>query len=384
MKILLTGGGTGGHFYPLIAVAEEIRTIAAEQKIVTPELIFMSASPYNPALLYEYEIKYVQVDTGKIRRNFSPRNLAMNLVDLFKIFAGSMSALYKMFRIYPDVVFGKGGYASFPALLAALILNIPVVIHESDSKPGKVNGLIGKFAKRIAISYPEAAEHFPRAKRKNRIAWTGNPIRKEIIALGNTEKCHEEFGLDPAVPVVLIVGGSQGAQLINEAMVDALPDLVEVCQIVHQTGEKNIFEVKGRAEVALENSPHKDRYKPYGYLNEVQMAHAYSCADLIISRAGSTIFEIAISGKPSILIPINERISHDQRHNAFNYARRGAAFVIEENNLAPEIVVSEVRKVLESTELQQKMSEAAKGFAKTDAARVIAEALLDIGLSHER
>lgn len=384
MKILLTGGGTGGHFYPLIAVAEEIRAIAAEEKIVTPELIFISAAPYNPGLLFEYDIKYVQINTGKIRRNFSFKNIFKNFTDFFKIISGMANALYTVFMIYPDVVFGKGGYSSFPALFAAVILRIPIVIHESDSKPGKVNAFIGKFASRVAISYPEAADYFRRAAKKNRIAWTGNPIRKEILARGNKEEAIQQFGLDPNVPVILIVGGSQGAQLINEAIVDALPDLVQLCQIIHQTGEFNYDAVKGRGLVALENSEYKDRFKPYPYLDEHQMQLAYSTVDLIISRAGSTIFEIAVSEKPSILIPINEKISHDQRHNAFNYARRGAAHVIEENNLAPEIIVAEVRKILGDENLKKSMSEAAKGFAKKDAARTIAQAVLDIALSHEK
>ncbi|HPN89357.1 MAG TPA: glycosyltransferase, partial [Candidatus Paceibacterota bacterium] len=157
MKILFTGGGTGGHFYPVIAVAEEVKRICTEQKIVAPELYFMSDKPYNERALSDNGLKFVPVQAGKIRRYFS----LMNFFDVFKTIFGSIRAIFTLFSIYPDVVFGKGGYASFPGLLAARLLRIPVVIHESDSHPGRVTLWAGKFAKRIAVSYPEAAKYFP-------------------------------------------------------------------------------------------------------------------------------------------------------------------------------------------------------------------------------
>ncbi len=134
MKILFTGGGTGGHFYPIIAIAEEIKRICIEQKIVAPELYFMSDKPYNKRVLSDNNIKFVPTTAGKIRRYFS----LMNFLDFFKIIFGSIKAIFTVFSIYPDVIFGKGGYASFPGLLAARVLRIPVVIHESDSHPGRV------------------------------------------------------------------------------------------------------------------------------------------------------------------------------------------------------------------------------------------------------
>lgn len=382
MKIIITGGGTGGHFYPLIAVVEEIRSLAKEKRIIDPEIYFISVNPYNPGLLFENKIQYIQINSGKFRRNFTSHNFLRNILDVFRIIPGIFHALWKVFLIYPDVVFGKGGYSSFPTLFASIILAIPVVIHDSDSIPGKVNAFIGKFAKRIAISYPDAAKYFPKANSEGRVAWTGNPIRKEIIN-PKSEGAKEAYKLEDNIPVVLVLGGSQGAQLINDALVDALPNLVEFCQIIHQTGENNFEAVRGRSVVALRNSSHANRYKPYPYLNEEQIQFAYSASDLIISRAGSTIFEIAVSGKPSILIPINEVVSRDQRKNAFSYGRTGAAIVVEENNLQPEIITAEITKILKNPELQEKMKLAATAFAKKDAARTIAEAILDIGLSHE-
>ena len=158
MKILFTGGGTGGHFYPIIAVAEAISERVTEKKILPPKLYYMASNKYNPRVLFDHEIEFVQVPAGKIRRYFS----LLNLTDLFKTAYGCLRALSKMFSIYPDVVFSKGGFDSFPALVAARFLRIPVVIHESDSEPGRVNAWAGKFAKKIAVSYPDAAKFFPR------------------------------------------------------------------------------------------------------------------------------------------------------------------------------------------------------------------------------
>ncbi len=175
MKILLTGGVTGGHFYPIIAGAEALRDLVEERRILPPELYFMSTVPYNERLLFENDIKFMSVAAGKRRRYFS----FLNFTDLFKTASGCLSALIRMYSLYPDIVFGKGGYASFPALFAARILHIPVIIHESDSHPGRVNLWAGKFARKIAVSYPEAAKYFG-AKNQSKIAFTGNPIRPEV------------------------------------------------------------------------------------------------------------------------------------------------------------------------------------------------------------
>lgn len=375
MKIILTGGGTGGHFYPLIAVAEQITAVAEEKKIVKPDLYFFAPAPYSDSTLLENDITFVKIDSGKIRRYFSIQNIS----GMFTTLMGSLKAVWHMFRIYPDVVFGKGAYGSFPALLAARILRIPVVIHESDSKPGRVNAWAGKFAKYVAISYPDAEKYFPKGK----VAWTGNPLRKAIME-PIKEGAHQEFGLEEGVPVILVVGGSQGAVIINDALLDTLNLLLDDYQIIHQAGPKNFENVKNQAEVTLEGNPHRKRYKPYAYLSEDMMRKAAGAADLVISRAGSTIFEIAVWGLPSIIIPIPERISHDQRLNAYNYMHSGACSVIEEENLRPEIISAEVNHIMKHEDTKLRMIQGAQSFARKDAARVIAEALIDIGLSHEK
>ena len=309
MKILFTGGVTGGHFYPIVAVAQEINKQVKENKLFGVELYYMSTSPYNQGILYENDIIYKKNPAGKIRRYFS----LFNIVDVFKTGWGVLRALFVVFDIFPDVIFGKGGYASFPALFAGRILKIPVIIHESDSAPGKVNAWAGKFARRIALSYPEAVSYFP----KDKVAVTGNPVRKEMLepAIGDAE---EFFNLEKNVPVILVLGGSQGAQVINNAIIDTIPQLVARYQIIHQTGRKNLEEVKTTSEVLLLQNENRLRYKPYDYLDTATLRLAAEAADIVISRAGSTIFEIAAWGKPSILIPITNSNDDHQRKNVFD------------------------------------------------------------------
>lgn len=375
MKLLFTGGGSGGHFYPIIAIVQEIHVLSKEKKILEPDMYFMSETPYNKGVLFDNGITYVNTPAGKLRRYFS----ILNFFDIFKTAYGILSSVVALFFIFPDVVIGKGGYASFPALLAARILGIPVVIHESDSVPGRVNAWAGTFAERIAVSYKEAGDYFP----KDRVAWTGNPVRSEI-AIPATEGVNEFLHLEDSVPVILVLGGSQGARLINDLIIDALPQLLNSYQIIHQTGGKNLEETKRVAEAVLLDHPHKDRYRPFDYLNNLAMRMSAGAADIVISRAGSTIFEIAMWGKPSIIIPISDSNGDHQRKNAFNYARSGAATVIEENNVTPEVVTSEVKRLMDNVLLRQKMSTSAKNFATPDAAHKIATVILELALEHEK
>ncbi len=374
MKILLTGGGTGGHFYPIIAITEELIQLSKEKKLLKPKIYYMADSPYNPRILFDHDIIFKKVSAGKMRRYFS----VSNFFDYFKTAFGSMSAVWQLFFLFPDVVFGKGGYSSFPAVFAARILGIPVVIHESDSEPGRVNAWAGKFAKRIALSYPEAAKYFPEGK----TAFTGNPVRSEI-KIPATSGAKEYLNLETGVPTIVVLGGSQGSKKINDVILDALPDLVSKYQVIHQTGVKNFKEVRGVADLILQSNSNASRYKPFDYLNNLAMRMAAGAADLVISRSGSTIFEIAIWGLPSILIPIPESVSHDQIKNAFSYASTGAAEIIQENNLTREVFVSEVERVMGNTALKDKMRAAARAFAKPDAARKIAEQIIEIALTHE-
>ena len=376
MKILLTGGGSGGHFYPLIAVAEEINKIVKEEKLLEVELFYMSDSPHDADMLVENNIQFIKISAGKARRYFS----LLNFFDIFKTISGIISASITLFNIYPDVVFSKGAYASFPVLIAARLLRIPVVIHESDSTPGRTNLWAGKFAKRVAVSYPQAAKFFKASK----VAVTGNPVRKNIAMAQTPESARQFLNLRENIPVILVLGGSLGAQIINEKIVSILPELVSQYYVIHQIGKNNMQETLGTASVSLADNPHKDQYRPFDYLDSLNMSMAAGVANLIISRAGSTIFEIANWGIPSIIIPITDSNGDHQRQNAYYYAEFGGATVIEEGNLSPNILLAEIKRIMDDKNIAKKMSDGAKSFVKTDAAHLIAKEILNIGLEHEK
>lgn len=374
MKILLTGGGTGGHFYPLIAIAEELNNVAQKEKIIDLKLYYMSDSPYDKRMLFENRITYVGVPAGKMRLYFSIRNF----LDLFKTAIGAFFGLVSMFFIYPDVVISKGGYAAFPAVLAAKLLRIPVIVHESDSYPGRLNLWTAKFAKNVAVAWPEAADKLP----KEKTAWVGLPIRKAILH-GSREGAHDYFKLSSNMPVIFIYAGSQGAEIINNTIIETLPQLVSRYQVIHQTGEKLYDDVVSRSKLVLENDKNIAHYKPISYLNNLTIRMASGISDLVISRAGSSLFEIASWGIPSIVIPITNSNGDHQRKNAFSYARTGACEVIEESNLSPHVLMAEIDRLFTDKERMEKMKKSANAFANPDAGYKIAKQAIDIALTHE-
>ncbi len=375
MKILFTGGGTGGHFYPIIAVAEAVSSLAAKEGFSEPELFYVSDSPMDASLLLQKKLQYVEVSAGK-RRTYAS---IQNFIDIFRTITGFFSALWKLFRIYPDVIFSKGGYASFPILLSAKILFIPVVIHESDSVPGRVNAWSAKFAKYIAISYPEAVNAF---EHKDRVAYTGQPIRKDLMQPIDVD-VRTAFNLPENAPIILILGGSQGAQAINDLIVDALPTLLDKAIIIHQAGDANLDWVRTRASGILAEHPHASWYLPYGFIDSQTLRAFGAAATLVVSRAGSTIFEIAMWGKPSILIPLPIAHGDHQRVNAYAYARTGAAIVLEQSNLKSSILLTTISTIISDMSRQEEMSAAAHSFFVPDAPEKIATALLSIASSHQ-
>lgn len=374
MKIVLSGSGSGGHFYPLIAVVEAIRKAAEEERIVALELKLLGDAPFDVEALREHEIYFEEIPAGKIRRYFS----LLNIIDSFKTIRGIFRALWKFTLSPPDIVFSKGGYDSFPVLVAARIYRIPVIIHESDAVPGMVNAWAAKFARRIGVSFPEAARYFPQDK----VALTGNPIRKSILG-GSRDEALEMFNLETGVPTVLVSGGSQGAQPLNDVLMLALPELVQIAQVIHIAGSLHVENVKAEAGVTLEKSNYKGRYHPYGFLAPPQLRNTAFIADVMVSRAGAgSIFEVAAWRLPAIFIPLSHAAQDHQRENAYSYARTGAAEVIEEANLTPHVLISEIKKIVTDQKRRDDMKRAATSFARIDAADKIAREILHLGL-HE-
>lgn len=371
MRIVLTGGGSGGHFYPLIAVGRSIFKIAEIEHITKIELFFMSDDPIDLPLLKKEEIKFIKIPAGKLRRYFSVKNLS----DVIKALLGIFKAFFNVYQILPDVVFSKGGYSAFPVLFVARIFKIPVIIHETDFVPGIVNKWSGKWAQKIAVSFLESKKFFETKK----TIVTGNPVRSQIVG-GNLSESLLHFNLEENVHTILILGGSQGSAKINETVLSVLPEFLEKYQIIHQTGEDNFKDVSKRTEVILEKNALKHRYHPFTFLNEGDLKNAGRIASLVLSRAGGSIFEIAAWGLPSILIPLSNSGQDHQRENAYSFARTGACEVIEEINLTSHILLSQIDKILQDQDKIKKMSQAAKNFSKPDAADIIAIEIIKLGI----
>ena len=374
IRILLTGGGSGGHVYPLLAVAEELRRLTKEQSI-NLELSYMGPSDEYKELLVGNGIGTYGVISGKIRRYASLENI----LDVPKFFIGFLQALLKMLWIMPDAIFSKGGTGALPVVLAGWFYRIPVIIHESDASPGMTNLLSSRFAARIAVSFERALNYFNPKK----TALIGTPIRREVLEDRlPSEEAKERLGFEPEKPLVLVIGGSQGSERINEFVLANLADLIKETQVLHQTGKANYEEVEKLSKAALTGASlktaEKIRYQAVPYLeNNVNIALA--AADLVVARAGSgTIFEISAFGKPAILIPLQESANDHQKINAYEFSRSGGAVVIEEPNLLPGIFINQVKVILKDSVLLQKMSAASAQFFKPGAAEIIAKELLRI------
>ena len=383
MKIVFVGGGTGGHFYPLIAVAEEIERYAVENQLLQPKKYYLGPTHYDEKALYNAGIKFVFCPAGKMRRTKDILSRIKNLFSALFLFFGALKALFTLFMIFPDVVFSKGGYASFPVLLAARILRIPIVIHDSDSTLGRVSRWSAAFATHIAIAYPEA-ENDLNKKQKERAALIGVPIRRQLRYNPNPD-ARTALKLDPDIKTIAILGGSSGAQFLNENVLDALPIMLQKYQVVHQTGKKMFAGLKKEAESFLHAMPDGQTYHPLPFLNAFHMRALYSVADVIITRAGSgTLYEIAEWGIPAIVIPIREEVSHDQKKNAYAYARAAGGIVVEEQNLSPHLLVSQVDNILKNERVSDEMRKKAREFSKPDASEKVARLLVDILKSHEK
>ncbi len=376
MKILFTGGGTGGHILPIIAVARELRK-QQDNPEVAGRLQFLYMGPkddFSEILLSQEGIQVYHALAGKVRRYGGVKTLFSNLLDtLIKTPLGIFQALFRMFLLSPDLIFSKGGYGALPATIAGWLLQIPIILHESDTIPGLSNRVGGFFASQIFVSFPRTS-FFPAKK----MAYVGNPIRKEVLA-GSKEEAQQLLQLKGGKPVILFMGGSQGAQRINDMLLAILQEALKDFEIIHQAGEKNFTQVQEEAKtvVSKEFLPY---YHAVSFLKEPELRHVYAATNFIVSRAGSgSIFEIAALGKPSILIPLPEAAQNHQIQNAYEYANTGAAIVLEEQNLAPHFFLEKLKYLVSNTQELAKMSEAALQFAKPEAATVIARYLIESG-----
>ncbi|UMX47433.1 MAG: undecaprenyldiphospho-muramoylpentapeptide beta-N-acetylglucosaminyltransferase [Candidatus Nealsonbacteria bacterium DGGOD1a] len=365
MKIIFTGGGTGGHIYPIVAIVREIKKkygTDIQLSYIGPKDNFCNV------VLARERVKVRHILSGKIRRYMDPLSIIQNVIDtLVKVPLGVLQSFFLLFLMNPDVVFSKGGYGSFPVAFSAWMLGIPVLLQESDSVPGLVSKKTSKYAAAIFVSFPDT-ENFPPRK----VALVGNPVRREMVD-GSKQEAVQALGIIGDRPIILIIGGSQGARRINDKILDAMPELLKSYEVIHITGPRNINQIMKESKITV-GSEALGYYHPLGFADERALANIYAAADLIISRAGSgSVFEIAAVKKPSILIPLPESAQDHQVKNAYAYARAGAALVMEENNFTSHLFLEKIRELLGSAETLTAMSEAAAQFARPNAALTIAD-----------
>lgn len=376
MKVLFTGGGTGGHIFPIIAIAREIKKIqfSAPEKEKLELFYIGPKDPFGEIFLSQEFIKVKSIFSGKIRRYLIAPALLQNFVDIFlKIPLGILQSFFYIFFLGPELIFSKGGYGSLPVVLTGWIFGIPIFLHESDVAPGLANRILSRFSSLIFISFPKT-EYFPTSK----TALVSNPIRRELLG-GSEEEAKRIFRLktEENKPLILILGGSQGAQRINDLILNILPEFLKDFEVIHQCGDKNFKQVRAEANILMKKEQQK-YYHLYPFLREEELKHAYRACNLVICRAGSSsIFEISAFGKPSILIPLPEAAQNHQSKNALAYAQTGAALIIEEANLTPHFFLSRLRSLLSNPDDLLKMKEGAIRFSQPEAAKRIAQNIID-------
>jgi UDP-N-acetylglucosamine--N-acetylmuramyl-(pentapeptide) pyrophosphoryl-undecaprenol N-acetylglucosamine transferase len=375
MRIVLTGGGTGGHVAPFGPIIEALRLQYAQTKQTLPaeldpkqlEIIFVGvATPEAIEFFRHYDVPVVTIPSGKLRRYVSFKTV----VDLgFRLPLGLLLALVRIWRLMPDVVISKGGFGSIPTVLAAAWYRIPILLHESDAIPGLASRISARVATVIAVAHEALAADFK--KYTDRVFATGVPVRTDLTLVDRAE-ARRLFGVTTDEPLVLVMGGSQGAAQVNETLLKILPSLVTDMTIVHLTGPDHFTQISTVAAELLAASPRQAAYRPYAYLTE-RLAHALVAADLVIARAGaSTLAELAHLRKPALLIPLASAAGDHQRKNAELFERLGAARVLEPNNVTPALLEHNIRQLITNPEMRRTLSEAMAKLDRPNAAKDIA------------
>jgi UDP-N-acetylglucosamine--N-acetylmuramyl-(pentapeptide) pyrophosphoryl-undecaprenol N-acetylglucosamine transferase len=317
-KIVLTGGGSAGHVTPNIAL------IPALKKAGYDIYYIGSYAGIEKKLIEDYNIPYFGISTGKFRRYFDPKNFS----DPFRVLKGFSEAKKLLKKIQPDIVFSKGGYVSVPVVRAAGALKIPYIVHESDMTPGLANKLSMSGASKICCNFPETMRLLPAEK----AVLTGTPIREEL-GMGSAEAGRKLCGFEEDKPVLMVIGGSLGAQSVNETVRFALPRLLPHFNVVHICGKEKMDNLKLSVP----------GYKQFEYVKN-ELKDIFAMADIVVSRAGAnSICELLALKKPNILIPLSTKSSRgDQMLNARSFEQQGFSMVIDNDDLDEDILVESI------------------------------------------
>ena len=362
MRIIVSGGGTGGHIYPAVTIANQIK-----EKQPDAEIIFVGTREGLECEIvprYGYPIEFIEVAGFQ-------RKLSLDTIkSAFKLLAGLIDALKLIRKIKPDLVVGTGGYVCGPILFLAALQGIPTCIQEQNAMPGVTNKILAHFVKKVFLGYQEAGKYFGGNSEK---IFTGNPIRKEILEVSRATAI-EKLKLDPAKKTILVSGGSRGARSINDAMALVETSLAgrSDVQVIHITGETGYEKFIGQVEKKVLMS---DNIKVFRYMHDMPLALA--AADLAIFRSGAIgLAELMARGIPSILVPYPYATANHQEHNARAVEGAGAAVVILDKELTGEILLKQIESLLADESKLQKMKDAAKALGRPEAAEDIARKVL--------
>ncbi len=370
MRVLVSGGGTGGHIYPALAIATSLR------KEYNAEVLFLGSDDgLEKELVPAAGFRLATVKAGKLRRYVSLETIT----GVMRVPLGMIQAISLVRKFRPDVAFTSGGYVAVPAVLASRVNGVPVLIHQQDVPPNLSNRLVAPLATRISLAFADSLPYFPARK----TLLLGNPIRQAMLDVRETspQAARAELGLDVGTPLLLVTGGSQGARHLNQMVCQALPGLLECCQVLQISGKELYNETREQADSLLADQDEalRRRYRLMAYLN-AEMPLALQAADLVLCRSGaSTLTELAILGKPSVLVPLPPAVGGPaQQENAAMFERKQAASIIADNDLKPEILVERVLTIITSKDQIAAMAQAAKTFAKPEATQDITEELVRI------
>lgn len=365
-RVVLSGGGTGGHVYPALAIGEALRQLA------DVELLYVgTADGLEARVVPPHGVPFEAIPAAGVIRK-SP---AAALRGLWLLARGALRARAVLARFRPHAVVGTGGYASAPVVWAACRMGVPTLIHEQNAVPGVTNRWLSRCADVVAVPHPEVAARFPAARR---VVVTGNPVRPAILA-ADRDACRARLGMAGLRHVVLVVGGSRGARTLNEAVLGLLPAWLgwQETGLAWVTGERYHAEMAARArEAGYDPATHTHvRIMPYAHAMEELLA----ASDLVVARAGAiTLAEITARGLPAVLVP-SPNVTHDhQRHNARLLERAGAAVVIEDHRCGPERLGAAIRALLGDPSRLQAMAAASRRLGRPDAARRLAELVLEL------
>ena len=364
MRVLISGGGTGGHIYPALAVASELR------ERYDAELLFIGdANGLETRIVPAAGVPFAAISAGKLRRYLSARTFT----DLGRIPLGMAQAYQHVRRFRPDVAFTSGGYVSVPAGFAARLCGAPLVMHQQDVPPNLANRLLTPVATRITVSFAASLAYFPQGM----TTLAGNPVREEVMRAATLApaQARARFGLDAALPVVLVTGGSQGARRLNQVVAAALPQLLPRCQVLHVSGELTYEATRAQAEQALASQPAlRDRYKLFPYL-KTEMPEALAACDVALCRSGAaTLAELAIIGRASVLVPLPPGFTGSpQAVNAQMFQQAGAAVTILDRDLTPTTAIELLSPLLGDANRRAQMALAARKLGRPAAARDLAD-----------